>query len=141
MTTPLKAKLLHHLSNEIFCKIGVSSTHGVGVFALKFIPKDTAPLHTLSKHREVRIETKELKSLPKAVRDYIDSFCFVDEGTTYVPSNGMNAMDMAVYLNHSKTPNLRFLPDGKLVAVKSIRAGEELFIDYDASFGGEHTFK
>ena len=137
----LKAKLLNHLKNEIFCKIAVSATHGVGVIAIKPIQKGAKPLCSLRTQREVKVADDELKGIPKAVREYIESFCFIEEGVTYIPSGGMNAMDMAVYLNHSKEPNLRFMPNGDLVALKNIRAGEELFIDYDESFGGEHVFE
>lgn len=137
----LKTKLLNHLRNEIFCKIAVSATHGVGVIAIKAIPKGAKPLHSLRPQREIKISNKELKGIPKTVREYIDSFCFVEDGETYVPSGGLNSMDMAVYLNHSKAPNLRFMPNGDLVALKNVKAGEELFIDYDASFGAEHVFE
>jgi SET domain-containing protein len=47
---------------------------------------------------------------------------------------------LAVYLNHSKQPNLRFKKVGVLVTLKAIDQGEELFIDYDISFGEKHYF-
>jgi SET domain-containing protein len=58
----------------------------------------------------------------------------------YVPSCGFNTMDLAVYLNHSKKPNLRFTKSGLLKTLKVIRKGQELTIDYDASFGDKHRF-
>jgi SET domain-containing protein len=50
-------------------------------------------------------------------------------------------MNMSVYLNHSKEPNVRYRKNGKLKALKDIEAGEELFLDYDQSYGEKHTFK
>jgi SET domain-containing protein len=47
---------------------------------------------------------------------------------------------LAVYLNHSKKPNLRFKKAGTLISLKAIDEGEELFIDYDISFGEKHFF-
>ena len=136
----LKAKLLKHLKSEIYCKIGVSKIHGVGVFALREIPKGATPLRGPRQQREIKIKIKEIDAFPKPLKNYINGFCFVDEDAIFIPSDGLNAMDMAAYLNHSKTPNLRFRKDGILVAVKKIRSGAELFIDDDVSFGETHYF-
>ena len=38
-----KKKLLNHLNNDIYCRIGVSKIHGVGVIAIKDIPPNTNP--------------------------------------------------------------------------------------------------
>jgi SET domain-containing protein len=57
-----------------------------------------------------------------------------------VPCIGLNAMNISIYLNHSKTPNLAFDDQGELVALRNIKPGEELFIDYDISFGDVHIF-
>ena len=57
-----------------------------------------------------------------------------------IPVNGLNSFDLAVYLNHSKQPNLRFKKVGVLESLKAIKQGEELFIDYDISFGEKHYF-
>jgi len=47
---------------------------------------------------------------------------------------------LAVYLNHSKKPNLRFKKAGVLISLRKIAEAEELFIDYDISFGEKHFF-
>jgi len=57
-----------------------------------------------------------------------------------IPAIGMNAMNMSVYLNHSKTPNLKMRKDGDLIALREIKPDEELVMDYDDSFGEAHTF-
>ena len=49
-------------------------------------------------------------------------------------------MNMAVYLNHSKKPNLRFDDKDVLRAVRDIERGDELTIDYDISFDDDHDF-
>ncbi len=136
-----KKEILRHLRSDIFCKIGVSKTHGVGVFAIREIPKGATPLRSLRRHKEVAISMKELKRLPKEVKKQIEIFCFIEDEVALVPSIGINSFDMAVYLNHSKQPNLKFKRNGSLEALKKIRKGEELFIDYDISFGAIHTFK
>lgn len=138
-----KAQIIQHLQHEVYCKLGVSKIAGIGVFALRAIPKGIDPLKTWLPTKELEIPLKELKKLPANVRKQVHSFCYVDNKDKYasVPMYGMNAMNMAVYLNHSKQPNLRFKKNGTLVSLKSIRVGEELFIDYDESFGDTHIFK
>jgi SET domain-containing protein len=136
----LKDQLMRHLTEEVYCRLGISKTHGVGVFSIRPIPKGTFPLKTRARQTEVRITRDELAALPKGVITQLKRFCYHEKGTYYVPSSGFNTMDLAVYLNHSKKPNLRFTKKGVLEALKDIRKGEELTIDYDESFGGNHQF-
>jgi SET domain-containing protein len=49
-------------------------------------------------------------------------------------------MDISIYLNHSKDPNVRFNKKNVLEAIKDIPRGEELLLDYDISFGAKHFF-
>jgi SET domain-containing protein len=91
---------------------------------------------------EVRVEFADLKTLHPSIRKQIDMFCFVNHEEEYadVPCIGLNAMNISIYLNHSKTPNLAFDDQGELVALRNVKPGEELFIDYDLSFGDVHIF-
>jgi SET domain-containing protein len=43
-------------------------------------------------------------------------------------------------MNHSKKPNVEYLKNGDLVALRKIKASEELFFDYDEAFDEEHSF-
>jgi len=47
---------------------------------------------------------------------------------------------MAFYLNHSKKPNLRMKKSGDFEALRRIKTGEELMMDYDINFNDVHTF-
>jgi SET domain-containing protein len=135
-----KKKIIQHLETEVFCKLGVSPIHGIGVFAIRPIPKGVNPLKSYIRMREIDVPKKDIKHLPKGVRNQIDMFCYYNRKTVSVPANGLNSFDLAVYLNHSKQPNLRFKKVGVLVTLKAIDQGEELFIDYDISFGEKHYF-
>jgi SET domain-containing protein len=135
-----KKKIIQHLEQEVFCKLGISPIHGIGVFAIRAIPKGINPLKSYIGNREIDVTKKEIKNLPKGVRNQIDMFCFYDRKKVSIPVNGLNSFDLAVYLNHSKQPNLRFKKNGELQSLKSIAEGEELFIDYDISFGEKHFF-
>lgn len=136
----LKERLHEHLKNEVYCRLGVSTIHGVGVFALRDIAKGTRPLRSMVTHKEVKFSRIELKQVPGSVRKHLSDFCLVEGGRVYVPKIGMNAVNLSVYLNHSKTPNLFFNDEDELEAMFDIGRGTELTIDYDISFGEEHIF-
>ncbi len=135
-----KKKIIQHLEEEVYCRLGVSPIHGIGVFALKDIPKGVYPLKSYLKFKEIDINKDDIKHLPRGVRDQLDIFCYYDKKKISIPSMGMNSFDMSVYLNHSKKPNLRFKRAGVLVTTQAVAKGEELFIDYDISFGEKHYF-
>ena len=135
-----KKKILQHLRTEVFCRLGVSPIHGIGVFAVRDIPKGALPLKSYVRIKEIDLSKEEVKKLPRGVRDQIDTFCYYDKKTVSIPTIGLNTFDMAIYLNHSKQPNLRFKKNGVLECIKPVAKGDELFIDYDISFGEKHYF-
>jgi len=140
LMSELKQKLLQHLNDEVFCRLGASPMHGVGVFAIRRIPKGINPLNSRIRYKEVQFSREELKQLPSSVKKLLDIFCYYKDDVVHVPEIGMNAMDMALYLNHSKTPNVRYLKGGAFETLRSIRSGEEITMDYDISFGDVHIF-
>ena len=103
-----RKKLLDHLSQEVFCHLGVSPVHGIGVFAIRAIPKGVNPLRSRLKFEEIKFSHAEIKTLPRSVRKEIEIFCYYDKQAVSVPAIGLNAMNMAVYLNHSKKPNVEY---------------------------------
>jgi SET domain-containing protein len=74
------------------------------------------------------------------VRKEIETFCYHDSKKYSLPSIGLNAMNLAFYMNHSKKPNVRYQKNGDIVALKKIKTGEELFFDYDDAFDDKHSF-
>ena len=136
-----KQKLLKHLSQEVYCHLAASSVNGVGVFALRAIPKGVEPLRSLVQEDEIRFTREEIKSLPKAVRDEISKFCLIEDQEVHISSLGMNTARMAIYLNHSKTPNVKYQKNGQLITLRAIKKGEELLMDYDVNFGEVHEFE
>jgi SET domain-containing protein len=136
----LKDKLYDHLRDDVYCKLGVSTIHGIGVFALRDIPQGTAPLRSMVSNKEIKFSRIELKKVPSSVRKHLATFCLVEKGRVFAPEIGMNAVNISIYLNHSKTPNLKFDDKDVLRAVREIVRGEELTIDYDLSFDDDHDF-
>lgn len=136
----LKKKLLKHLRQDVYCKVAASEIHGVGVFAIRPIAKGAYPLKGSKPYKEVSVSRKELQSVSYAVRRLIDTFCLSENGTILIPEFGLNAMDMPFYVNHSKNPNTYMEENGSIKTKRSVLTGEELTMDYDVAFGGEHLF-
>ena len=91
-------------------------------------------------NKEIKFSRIELKKVPSSVRKHLATFCLVEKGRVFAPEIGMNAVNISIYLNHSKTPNLRFDDKDVLRAMCDINRGEELTIDYDVSFDDDHDF-
>ena len=136
-----KARMLKHLQTEVYCRLGVSPIHGIGVFAIRDIPKGAHPLVSLLKIKEFSFSKKEIKKLPASVQKEVRMFCYYDKDEHLIPSIGLNAMNMAFYMNHSKKPNIKYLKNNTLLSLKKIKVGEELFFDYDLAFDEEHHFE
>ena len=136
----IKKILLDHLRQGVYCHLAVSPIHGIGVFAIKNIPKAVEPLRSLLTNDEVKFTHQEVNELPRSVRKEMQMFCYYDDKHFYVPRSGLNAINMGIYLNHSKSPNVQYKKNGHLVTLRSIKKGEELLMDYDINFGFEHVF-
>jgi len=128
------------LEKELFCELRPSKIHGIGVFAIRAIPKGIDPLVSRFKSPEVFVSHRSVKKLPSSVLKLLQVFCFHDKKGYLLPSKGLNVVSMAVYLNHSKNPNLRMLKNGQFKALCNIKKNTELTMDYDDSFGEEHRF-
>ena len=140
LMSPSKKKLLRHLTTQVYCRLAVSPLHGIGVFALRAIPKGIDPLPSWLDNTGVRFTHEELEDLPRGVKKQIKIFCYYDREGFVIPSIGMNSFDMSIYLNHSKSPNVKMKKSGKFSTLRAIRMGEELTMDYDHSFGDTHVF-
>jgi len=120
--TSRKENLINNLKNETFCKIGVSDISGVGVIAIKDIPKGA----------------KIFKCCNDNLNDPIENFLVQSGPNTYpFPAEGLNSIGIIFYLNHSNNPNTEFFFDGNLdgfvsfITSRKIRRGEELTQDYN----------
>ena len=119
---------------EVYCRIGVTQ-HGVGLVAIRAIPKGTDPLlHADPFGTVLRIKKEELDMYPcpEEAKALVRDFCALQEGYYHVPSYGMDALTKNYYLNHSKKPNMVTHDKGEtFVDLRNIKAGEELTADYD----------
>jgi len=94
------------------------------------IEKDT-PLFEFDNTEMVWVNAKKLENLPPKIRQLYDDFCVVKNNKTeYGCPVNFNQLTMAWYMNHSDNPNVESNMEYDFVAIKPIRDGEELTIDY-----------
>ena len=137
----MKKALLKNLNEDIYCRIKPSKKHGVGVFAIRDIPKGINPFKITGipclKSRVLNIKDSELKNIDSEVLKMVDDFYHKDEKGIYgIPYRGLNANDISFYMNTSKHPNVSHKSTNKCSMVefftlKPIKKGNELLINYD----------
>ena len=98
---------LHIIQNTTYCKIGVSEVHGIGVIAIRDIPKGVDPFLSLgSNNRFLCLTEEEINTLDKDIQDHLRSYYIRTEGTYPVMAKGFNEVCIFGYMNHSDNPNM-----------------------------------
>lgn len=132
-----KAKLLKHLKNDIYCRIGISKISGVGVIAIRDIPKGVDPFRNLSQEKEriIELNDNDLKNIDENVVTLIQDFFGSSGGKHDVLYSGPNDINISFYLNHSNNPNIDIVDKSgnkylSFVTNRIIKKDEELTINY-----------
>jgi hypothetical protein len=115
----------------VYTRLGVSHVADacVGVFAISDIPSG-ADVFGEDNAETVMVKKSETLSFSPEIRKLYHDFCVLKNGTYECPVN-FNALTVSWYLNTSKTPNVRADSDLRFKAIRPIKAGDELFSDYD----------
>lgn len=119
--------------NDVWCRLAVTA-HGVGVVAIRDIPKGIDPFKNCDPHGDVlEISEKELDAsdAPKEAKQLVRDFCALQDGVYFVPDYGIDAIDKSYFLNHSGKPNMVARDKGEVfLTARKIKKGEELVADY-----------
>jgi SET domain-containing protein len=111
-----------------------SPIHGIGVFAIRTIPKGINPFVSFADEDFEGVTTDKIlknKNIHPNVKKYVQDMCALQDGKIYLYDLGMNAINIAYYLNHSDNPNMIEENDGEVFRTKKeIKVGEELTVDY-----------
>lgn len=133
-----KEALLKQLAESTYVMIKASPVHGIGVFAIRDIPKGTQDIFSQGIGEWIQVSKVEVEALPKHSRDLVENHCLFDEQSYFIPDYGFKLVDLVIYLNHSDTPNVVSINDGeRFEAIRDIVVGEELFVDYGTIVEGE----
>lgn len=135
-----KTQLLKNLKENVYCKIGRSNIHGVGVIAIRDIPRGTDPFVGHHEEDYIVFTKEELKNIDDEVKKLIHDF-FIIQGNKYlIPKSGLNGIDISYFMNHSNTPNIQTDAKGEQnYAICDIKKGEELTINYKKDYGEENV--
>ncbi|MBS1640372.1 MAG: SET domain-containing protein [Bacteroidetes bacterium] len=126
-----KQQLLKELVYNTYVQLKPSGIHGIGVFAMINIPKGCTTMFEKEMGEWVELSFEEVALLPAHSKALVENFCLFDDKKYFVPAKGFKQIDLSLFLNHSNKPNLISVNDGEYFkAIKNIKAGEELFIDY-----------
>lgn len=126
-----KIELLNELQKETYAALKPSPVHGIGVFAIRDIPKGCRNIFSKAVSEWIKLSFAEVEQLPAHSRNLIETYCLYDETHYFVPDYGFKLMDLVLYLNHSAEPNIISINDGEqFEALRDIKEGEELLVNY-----------
>jgi len=123
----------------VYARIGRSRIHGVGVLAIRDIPRG-ARLFRGEDERVVWVPVTRIRRLPVELRRLYTDFGMAWGARIGVPRT-LNMLSVGWYLNHSARPNTRCDEDGRFYALRRIRKGEELTADYRTFSDDDLTFR
>jgi SET domain-containing protein len=133
-----KDELLNELANNTWVMIKPSGIHGIGVFAVRDIPNGCNQMFSEEMGEWTTVAKTEIDGLPQHAKDIVENYCLYDEANYFLPAQGFKAIDLSLFLNHADIPNIISVNDGaSFEAIRDIKKGEELLIDYGAIVDGE----
>jgi SET domain-containing protein len=133
-----KQALIKQLAESTYVMIQPSTIHGIGVFAIRDIPKGTQDIFSQGFGDWIEVSREEVEALPEHSKALVENHCLFDEKSYFIPEYGFKMVDLVIYLNHSDTPNVISINDGeRFEAIRDIQVGEELFVDYGTIVEGE----
>lgn len=128
-----KTALLQELCANTYVMLRPSPIAGIGVFAIRPIPKGCRDMFSKPdpSERWVTLSRKEVSILPGHAITLIENYCLFDADQYYVPERGFKLMDLSLFLNHGDSPNIKSVEEGNYFeALRDIQTGEELLVDY-----------
>ena len=128
-----KKELLSELTDNTYVMLRPSPLEGVGVFAIRDIPAGCREMFSKPDPDElwITLSKNEVEKLPAHAKFIVQNYCLYDAENYFVPEQGFKKMDVSLFLNHSDAPNIISIDEGDYFeAMRDIRAGEELLIDY-----------
>jgi len=112
------------LNDTVWCKLGVSKIHGIGVIALRDIPKGQRLYCSVERNFEPLIGIPD-DILPEIREIILQRYPLAREGGEYLSPN--DDARLVSFINHSSSPNYDWRTDTALVEIKR---GDEITEDY-----------
>lgn len=133
---------MNYPHENVYIRLGVSTVQGVGVFAIRDIPKGTNLNQgdDCGDLKEIPVSEIECLNLPMEILDLYKDFLVMEDGHYYAPKT-FNIITPSWYFNHSDTPNVGTDEGEDFYALRDIKKGEELFANYSTYDEGGVNFK
>ena len=122
----MPAKLPH---NQVYARISRSKINGVGVKAIRPIKKGKY-IFQGDNDDLIWVSRNKISKLPSEIKKLNIDFAIFKDGQFGCPVS-FNLLTPAWYLNHSKRPNVGCDSKYNFFALRNIKKGEELTVDYD----------
>lgn len=120
--------MVDRLNNTVYCTLAPSPIHGIGVFAIRHIPKGTLYTDhtndTLDQVETYELTPEKFDTIDPAIQALILDRTVFEGDTLRFTSPNTDAV-LRSFMNHSSTPNT----DGKRT-LRDIMPGEELTEDF-----------
>lgn len=114
---------------DTFVRLMRSQIHGIGVFAIRPIPKGASVFGDHYDEEIVEVPARVVARTRGVQRAFYDDFTVLDVSVYRCPKS-FNLLTPSWYLNHSDSPNVTLTRGQRFIAARRIRAGEELVVDY-----------
>lgn len=115
----------------MYARVGRSEVHGVGLIAIRDIPKGTNPFKNTYEPDAFEFTDDELHNVPAPVKKMIDAYFGREEKFVIIPMTALNPLDLLHFINHSDTANVETIDGGMtFIAKRDISEGEELTSNY-----------
>lgn len=106
-----------------------SQISGIGVFATHDISKGTILFS--GTHVQRKLNRKDIPA------EFL-SYCVLLNDEECIAPERFDRIEIGWYLNHSNEPNVAIMSDYRMVAIHDIKAGDEIFVDYNELKEPEH---
>ena len=139
----LHKKLALKRLDYVYCKIQPSEINGVGLFAIRKIPKGVDPFNnTYMAHDSFMIDKNEIKNQPVEIKKILEDYWPSNNNKLIVLPKYPNQIVLTNYLNYTNNnPNIKFNEFGKWETLKDIEIGEELLEDPQDLFNENGDYK
>lgn len=156
MDPVLKEKLCLRRLDKVYCRLAPSTVDGVGIFAIRDIPKGTNPFKGSYMCTDAilcdpeKIGPDSIKKMlhnryPRSKDPLSNEVASHAKGAAtknkqIVPMYP-NQLSWIDFLNYSKNPNIELLESGEWVTTRDILTGEEVLEDPSKLFKDDGTYK